>query len=163
MLGKQSKIVFFTKVQRTPKLVLAGSELHLWTLICQHSFIYVSRNVWKTFRSRLFHEGTADPKTCFEWFWATSLNIDLPTFFHLCLKKCLKKRPKQSFSRTYSAPKTRFDWFWATSVHIDLATFFHLCLKKCLKNLPKQSFWRRYIGYQNVFWLILSYISRNNV
>ena len=51
MLEKTSKADFFTKVQRTPKHVLAGFWQLLWKLICRHSSVLDSK-------LRMFH------KTC---------------------------------------------------------------------------------------------------
>jgi hypothetical protein len=127
MVESTLKPDFFTRAHRTHNRVLVGFELHLWTLTSEHSFIYVLRNARKTVQSRLFHEGTEHPKTCFERFWATFLNIHLSTFFHQCLKKCLKNVQNSLFHEGTAHPKTCFDQLklvidWECSIY----NLFHL-------------------------------------
>ena len=81
MLEKPSKAEFFTKVQRTPKHVLAvfGSISGNWFADFLSSMSW--QMLEKSFQSRLCHEGIAHPKTRFGWFLAASVKIDLQTFF----------------------------------------------------------------------------------
>ena len=67
-------------------------------------------------------------KTRFGWFWATFPNIHLPTFFHQCLKKCLKNLPKQPFSRRHSAPQNTF---WLVLSYISEHSFANILPSMC--------------------------------